>query len=228
MSTEINIKVSETIDNGGDTAIIFFHEPSIFYYSQYTLDIIKAYASKHKYDVLIFNEPDPEYYSEQKQEKYDKGVCWHKAMACIWSVNNTDYKRFAWLDSDVIILHMDEPIDKFFTRPFNFSTDIFSRWRQTQINSGVFFFENTILAKDLFMKWWSIPRHRKEHNDQDILWDVVQSHLSKTQYIIHETELFNPHWKHCTDNSWCLHMMGTDNAVRRYVAKLYKETIHGL
>ena len=141
MSTEINIKVSETIDNGGDTAIIFFHEPSIFYYSQYTLDIIKAYASKHKYDVLIFNEPDPEYYSEQKQEKYDKGVCWHKAMACIWSVNNTDYKRFAWLDSDVIILHMDEPIDKFFTRPFNFSTDIFSRWRPTQINSGVFFFE---------------------------------------------------------------------------------------
>ena len=228
MSTEINIKVSETIDNGGDTAIIFFHEPSIYYYSQYTLDIIKAYASKHKYDVLIFNEPDPEYYSEQKQEKYDKGVCWHKAMACIWSVNNTDYKRFAWLDSDVIILHMDESMDKFFTRPFNFSKDIFSPWKRTQINSGVFFFENSILAKDLFIKWWNIPRHLKEHNDQDILWDVVENNLSTTQYILHETELFNPHWKHCTDNSWCLHMMGTDNEVRRYVAKLYKETIHGL
>lgn len=228
MHTEINIKVSETINNGGDTAIIFFHEPSIYHYSQYTLDIIKAYASKHKYDVLIFNEPDPEYYSESKQEKLDKGVCWHKAMACIWSVNNTDYKRFAWLDSDVIILHMDEPMDKFFTRPFDFSTDLFSQWRPTQINSGVFFFENTILAKDLFIKWWDRPRHHKGHNDQDILWNTIASNLSEKYFAIHDSELFNPHWKHCTNNSWCLHMMGTDNEVRRYVAKLYKEIIHGL
>ena len=228
MSTEVNIKVSETIDNGGDTAIIFFHEPSIYLYSQHTLDIIKAYASKHKYDVLIFNEPDPDYYSESKQEKLDKGVCWHKAMACIWSVNNTDYKRFAWLDSDVIILKMDTSLDKFFTHNFVFSKDLWSRFKPTQINSGVFFFENTILAKDLFMKWWDRPRHHKGHNDQDILWGVVKSFLSESQDIIHTYDLFNPHWKHCKDYSWCLHMNGTDNDIRKYVAQLYKETIHEL
>ena len=121
---------------------------------------------------------------------------------------------------------MDEPIDKFFTHNFVFAKDLWSKYSKTQINSGVFFFENNIITQDLLKKWWNIPRHRKEHNDQDILWDVVQRHLSTTRYIIHETELFNPHWKDCTDKSWCVHMMGTDNHVRKYVAKLYKESIY--
>ena len=212
-------------------AFVFFHEPQIFSYSQNVLSILKKYAKKHSYDIIVFDEPHPLYYDQEDiQQKLDNGVCWHKAMSCIYSLENFDYKQYIWMDADVIITEMDMDLRHWFTHDFVFSSDIWSELAPCRINSGVFFFRDTQHVREIFAKWCDRPKHHKGHNDQNILWEMVRdySHENKS-YLIIDYVHFNAHWQyHVPGKSWCLHMMGAENYIRDYLSRVYKEEIYGL
>tara|TARA_Y100001973_G_C5187346_1_gene328708 strand:+ start:1376 stop:2086 length:711 start_codon:yes stop_codon:yes gene_type:complete len=236
MLPEINLKAPKLVDNKGEICFIFFHEPGTFSYSRNVLAILESYCKKHKYDILVFDTPNPEYWHKHDKRRLDAGVCWHKAMACITALDKFDYKKYAWFDSDIVITNMDKSIDEFFTNDFVGAKDVWSHIENCQLNSGLFFFKDTPFIREVFKELWDTPRWKKGHNDQMILWDILSGtgedarpHLKTSgKYTILDSHHFNAHYTHWNKKSLVVHMMGSARYIRNWIAQYFKEQVYEL
>lgn len=203
--------------NSNRLCICMLYTPNISEYASLTERINRAYAKKHGYDFVLFNER----MADDRAAQWDKVKAVQRCLAM-------GYRHVFWIDADAYVNKHEVPLESFMDDDHElFICDDLPNsqgYSNCWVNTGTMVFKNTPFTRGFVDRWWNTrtPEYMYgKYHEQTVLDTILKNDPSVMSRVkIHPAKAFNSlgHDIYKKENDWnrtfVVHMMSTTTEFR--------------